>query len=41
MCQVIDEMLVRSDVLDNELFYKAKSKKILVNELESIIKEVL
>lgn len=41
MCQVIDEMLVRSDVLDNELFYKARSKKVLVNELESIIKEVL
>lgn len=41
MCKVIDTMLVKSDSLDNELFYKSKSKKIAINELESIIKEVL
>lgn len=41
MCQVIDDVLERIDELDNELFYKAKSKRSTVNELEKIIEEVL
>lgn len=41
MCKTIDTMLKRTDVLDNEIFYKSKSKKNVINELEKIIKEVL
>lgn len=41
MCQVIDAMLKKTETLDNEIFYKSKSKRMVVTELESIIKEVL
>lgn len=41
MCEVIDTLIQRAELLDNDIFYKTKSKKIAVNELENIIKEVL
>ena len=41
MCQTIDKVFEKAAELDNELFYKTKSKKSIVNELEKIIEEVL
>lgn len=41
MCETIDKMLERTENLDNEIFYKSKSKKIAINELKHIIEEVL
>lgn len=41
MCETIDKMLERTENLDNEIFYKSKSKKIATNELKHIIEEVL
>lgn len=41
MCETIDKMLERTTDLDNEIFYKNKSKRMATNELDTIIKEVL
>ena len=41
MCQVIDAVIKKAELLDNEIFYKNKSKKMATNELDNIIKEVL
>lgn len=41
MCETIDKMLGKTEMMDNEVFYKSKSKKSIINELENIIKEVL
>ena len=41
MCQVIDKMIEKANDLDNELFYKSKSKRAIINNLNKIIEEVL
>lgn len=41
MCETIEEVIKRVELLDNETFYKNKSKKVVVTCIETIIGEVL
>lgn len=41
MCQTVEEVVKRVEELDNEIFYKSKSKKVIVSCIETIIGEVL
>jgi hypothetical protein len=41
MGQVIDLVIDKSNLLDNEVFYKYKSNKLAVDKLDNIMKEVL
>lgn len=41
MCQVIDTMIEKANSLNKEMFYKSKSNRIAINELDNIMKEVL
>ena len=41
MCQTVEEVVKRVEELDNEIFYKNKSKKVVVTSIETIIGEVL
>ena len=41
MCETIEEVIKRVELLDNETFYKNKSKKVVVTCIETIIEEVL
>lgn len=41
MCSVIDKVLEKANSIDERKFYRSTSKKILANELEEILKEVL
>ena len=41
MCETIDKMLIQSEKMNSEMFYKPKSKKAIINELDNMIKEVL
>lgn len=41
MCETIEEVIKRVELLDNEIFYKNKSKKVVVTCIETIIGEVL
>ena len=41
MCQTIENVIKRVELLDNEIFYKTKSKKAVVSCIETIIGEVL
>jgi hypothetical protein len=41
MCQVIDTVIEKANSLNKEMFYKSKSNRIAINELDNIVKEVL
>ena len=41
MCSTIENVLKKVELLDNEIFYKSKSKKVVVTYIETIIGEVL